>query len=169
MKNFEDILYVCDVKRKKFGNSSVPVLPYTGYEKCLDYIRNHHLSCKADEQRFITHYRKVLSKEISERQKEFDKHYNAVELGVKALMNTQNYEIVRFEHINAFVDQADVEIKVNDICSKTFFGNFVIGEVKLKQSNAIVREVWALKIPVSMICSLEEMHMSCSNRCGYIY
>ncbi len=127
------------------------------------------ITCKADEQRFITHYRKVLSKELASRQKEFDNHYNDVELGVRALMNSGEYEVVRFEHINAFVDQADAEIKVNEICNKTFFGKFVIDEVKLKQSNAIVREVWALKIPVSMICSLEEMYMSCSNRCGYIY
>ena len=56
VKNFEDILYVCDVKRKKH-NSSVAVLPNTGYEKCLKYIREHHLTCQADEGRFIRHYR----------------------------------------------------------------------------------------------------------------
>ena len=74
IRNFEQILYINNVKRKSLGTSSVKVLPYTGYEKCLNYIREHHLTCKADEQRFITHYRKVLANELAERQKDFDKH-----------------------------------------------------------------------------------------------
>ncbi|MBR2558406.1 MAG: hypothetical protein IKE95_08595, partial [Methanobrevibacter sp.] len=46
VNNFENILYVCEVKRKKH-NSSVAVLPNTGYNKCLKFIREHHLTCKA--------------------------------------------------------------------------------------------------------------------------
>ena len=168
VKNFEDILYVCDVKRKKF-NSNVPVLPNTGYTKCLDYIRNHHLTCKADEQRFITHYRKVLVNELSDRQTEYDKHYRNVEVEVKSLMDADDYEFVRFEHLNAYVNQEDVEMKVNDICNRTFFGEFLINDVKIQQSNAVIREIWGLKIPRSMKFSLEDYYMACSNHCGYIY
>lgn len=55
VKNFKQILYVNDVKRKTFGFSFVKVLPYTGYECCLSFIREHRLTKRADEQRFITH------------------------------------------------------------------------------------------------------------------
>ena len=61
IKNFEQILGICDVKRKRHGSSTVRVLPSTPSNRCLEYIREHHLSCKADPQRFINHYRKVLS------------------------------------------------------------------------------------------------------------
>ena len=84
-------------------------------------------------------------------------------------MNNDDYEVVKFEHLNAYVDYEDVELKVNQICNKTFFGDFVIGQVKIKQSNAVVREIWAVKIPVSMKLKLEDYYMVCSNRCGYIY
>lgn len=154
---------------KNFGNSSVPVLPYTGYIKCLDYIKNHHLSCKADEQRFITHYRKVLVNELSDRQTEYDKHYREVDAEVRSLLNADDYEVVRFEHLNAFVDYDDVKVKVDKIRRNTFFGGFLIGEVKIKQSNSVVKEIWALKIPVAMKFGLEDYYMACSNRCGYIY
>ena len=169
VKNFEQILYVCDVKRKSLGTSSVKVLPYTGYEKCLNYIREHHLTCKADEQRFITHYRKVLKKELSKRQEDFDKHYFKVKSEVESLMNSENYEIVRFEHLDVFVTQSDVEMKVNDICNKTFLGDFVVGEVKIKEISSGYKEIWALKIPVAMKFKLKDYYMACAERCGYIY
>ncbi|WP_407424900.1 hypothetical protein [Methanobrevibacter sp.] len=102
VKNFEQILYIDDVKRKSFGTSSVKVLLYTGYERCLPFIREHHLTTRADEQRFITHYRKVLSEELAKRQKELDQHYANVESDVKMLLDAEEeYQIVRFEHIDA--------------------------------------------------------------------
>ena len=66
VKNFEQILHICDVKRRKH-NSSVAVLPNTGYSKCLKYIRDHALSTPDDEKRFIDHYNSVLAKEIAAR------------------------------------------------------------------------------------------------------
>lgn len=168
VKNFEEILFINDVKRKKF-NSDVAVLPNTGYEKCLDYIRNHHLTTKADEGRFIRHYRKVLSEELAQRQKEYNQHYLTVESEVKSLIHADEWEVVRFEHSNAFVDKFDVEMKVTDICEKTFLGMFLMGDVKIKQSNAVFREIWALKIPVSMKFELERYYKACAEKCGYIY
>lgn len=171
VENFEDILYVCDVKRKSLGNSSVKVLPYTGYKKCLPYIREHHLTSKADEQVFVDYYRKVLSEELGKRQKDYDKHYSEVASEVKTLMNTDEYEIVRFEHIDVFVDYQDVEMKVNEICNKTFLGNFVIGDVKIKlnSSGNAFTEIWALKIPVAMRASLNRYYDAAAQKCGYIY
>ena len=171
VKNFEDILFVCDVKRKKFGNSSVPVLSYTGYTKCLDYIRNHHLSTRADEQRFINHYKKVLESEMSKRQSDYDNHYFEIESKVKSIMNDCEYEVVRFEHIDVFVDYEDVEKKVKEICNTTFLGDFVVGEVKIKlnSSGNSFTEVWALKVPVSMKFSLKQYYTACAEKCGYIY
>ena len=169
VKNFEEILHINGVKRKSHGNSSVKVLPYTGYTKCLDYIREHHLTTKNDEQRFITHYRKVLSKEIAKRQEDYDKHYFKVKEEVDILKNSGDYEIVRFEYINVFVNYESVKNKVNDIRNKTFLGDFVINEVKIKQTNPkTFKEIWALKIPVSMKFRLDELYISCSERCGYI-
>ena len=136
VNQFESILRICEIKRKSHGNSSVRVLPYTGYTKCLDYIREHHLTTKNDEQRFITHYKKVLSKEIAKRQEEYDKHYFKVKEEVDILKNSGDYEVVKFEHINVFVDNyEDVQMKVNEICNRTFLGDFVINEVKIKQTN----------------------------------
>ena len=169
IKNFEEILYVNDVKRKSLGNSSVKVLPYTGYEKCLAYIRNHHLTTKADEQRFITHYRKVLKKELSKRQVDFDKHYFKVKSEVESLMSSGDYVIVRYEYLDVFVGYEDVEIKVNEICNKTFLGDFVVGEVKIKEISSGYKEIWALKIPVAMRFKLEDYYMACAEKCGYIY
>lgn len=172
VKNFEQILYVCNVKRKALGSSSVKVLPYTAYEQCLPFIRDHHLTSRADEQRFINHYKQVLSNELTERQKEFDANYREIELEVKCLINTEDeYEIVRFEHIDVFVTQSDVERKVNDIFNTTFLGDFVIGEVKIKlnTSGNSYTEIWALKIPVSMISSLKRYYEACTERCGYLY
>ena len=170
ISQFESILKICEVKRKSHGNSSVKVLPYTGYTKCLDYIREHHLTTKNDVQRFITHYRKVLSKEIAQRQEDYDKHYFEIKEEVDTLKNSGDYEIVRFKHINVFVDDYhDVQMKVNDIRNKTFLGDFVINEVKIKQTNPkTFKEIWALKIPVSMKFRLDELYMACSERCGYI-
>ena len=74
-----------------------------------------------------------------------------------------------FEHLNAFIGYDDVKVKVDKICRNTFFGGFLIGEVKIKQSNSFVKEIWALRIPSSMKFRLEDYYMSCSNRCGYIY
>lgn len=169
--SFESILKICGVKRKKFGNSSVRVLPNTGYTKCLDYIRNHHLSTRADEQRFINHYKKVLESEISKRQSDYDNHYFEIESEVKSMMNDCEYEVVRFEHIDVFVDHEDVEKKVNDICNRTFLGDFVVGEVKIKlnSSGNSFTEVWALKVPVTMKFSLKQYYNACAERCGYIY
>ncbi len=172
IKNFEQILYVCNVKRKALGSSSVKVLPYTAYEQCLPFIKDHHLTSKADEQRFINHYRKVLQKELAERQKDFDANYREVESEVKYLMNAEDeYEIVRFEHIDVFVTQSDVEMKVNDICNTTFLGDFVVGDVKIKlnTSGNSYTEIWALKIPVSMRSSLKRYYEACAERCGYLY
>ena len=116
VKNFEEILYVCDVKRKKH-NSSVKVLPYTGYEQCMEYIRSHSLTSKADEKRFIRHYKKVLSKEISKRQSEWDKKYFEMEKQVKAMMKTDEFEIVRYTYFDVFMNRGEVETKVNDLCA----------------------------------------------------
>ena len=170
VENFEDILYVCDVKRKKF-NSDVAVLPNTGYLKCLKLIRENHLTTKADEQRFINHYKKVLAKELSDRQAEYDKHYSEVESEVKSMINSCDYEVVRFEHIDVLVDYEDVEMKVNEICNNTFLGDFVIGDVKIKLSTSgnAFTEIWALKIPVAMKYSLKRYYEACAERCGYIY
>ncbi|WP_405309927.1 hypothetical protein [Methanobrevibacter sp.] len=171
VNSFESILKICDVKRKKFGNSTVAVLPNTGYTKCLDYIRNHHLSTRADEQRFINHYKKVLESELSKRQSDYDNHYFELESRVKSMMDNCEYEIVRFEHIDVFVDYEDVENKVNDICNTTFLGDFVVGEVKIKlnSSGNSFTEVWALKIPVTIKFSLKQYYRACAERCGYIY
>ncbi len=170
ISQFESILKICEVKRKSHGNSSVRVLPYTGYTKCLDYIREHHLTTKNDEQRFITHYKKILSKEIAKRQEDYDKHYFKVKEEVDILKNSGDYEIVRFEYINVFVNYESVKNKVNDIRNKTFLGDFVINEVKIKQTNPqSFKEIWALKIPVSMKLRLDELYFACSERSGYIY
>lgn len=171
VKSFESILKICDVKRKSHGNSSVKVLPYTGYTKCLDYIRNHHLSTRADEQRFINHYKKVLKSELSKRQSDYDNHYFEVKLKVKSMMDNCEYEVVRFEYIDVFVDYEDVEKKVNDICNTTLLGDFVVGDVKIKQTSSgnSFTEIWALKVPVSMKFSLKQYYKACAEKCGYIY
>lgn len=169
IKNFENILYVCDVKRKKH-NSSVAVLPYDGYLKCLNYIADHHLTTLADEQRFINHYKKVLASEISQRQVEYDKRYLEVKSKVKSMMSSGNYEVVRYEHIDVFVDYEEVEMKVKAICN-TFLGDFQIGEVKIKENSSgnSFTEIWALRIPVGMKFSLKRYYMACARKCGYIY
>ena len=171
VKNFEEILHINGVKRKSHGNSSVKVLPYTGYTKCLDYIRNHHLSTRADEQRFINHYKKVLKSEISKRQSDYDNHYFEIKSKVNSMMDNCEYEVVRFEHIDVFVDYEDVEMKVNNIYNTTFLGDFVVGEVKIKlnSSGNSFTEVWALKVPVDMKFSLKQYYTACAERCGYIY
>lgn len=167
---FENILKICEVKRKSHGSSNVKVLPYTGYTKCLDYIREHHLTTKNDEQRFITHYKKVLSKEIAKRQEEYDKHYFKIKEEVDILKNSGDYEIVRFKHINVFVNYESVKNKVNDICNKTFLGDFLINDVKIEQTNPqSFKEIWALKVPKSMKFQLDELYMACTERSGYIY
>ena len=81
------------------------------------------------------------------------------------------YEVVRFEHIDVFVDYKDVEQKVNDIRDNTFLGDFVVGEVKIKlnSSGNSFTEVWALKIPVTIKFSLKQYYKACAERCGYIY
>ena len=171
VKNFEEILHINGVKRKSHGNSSVKVLPYTGYTKCLDYIRNHHLSTRADEQRFINHYKKVLKSELSNRQSDYDNHYFEVKSRVKSMIDSCEFEVVMFEHIDVFVDYEDVEKKINDICNTTFLGDFVVGEVKINQNSSrnSFTEIWALKIPVNMKFTLKEYYKACAERCGYIY
>ena len=171
VKNFEEILSICNVKRKSHGSSSVKVLPFTGYSNCLGYIRDHHLSTRADEQRFINHYKKVLKNELSKRQSDYDNHYFEIESKVKSMMIGCEYEVVRFEHIDVFVDYEDVEKKVNNICNRTFFGDLVLGEVKIKlnTSGNSFTEVLALKVPVTMKFSLKQYYSACAEKCGYIY
>ncbi len=172
VKNFEQILYVNDVKRKALGTSSVKVLPFTGFERCIPFIRNHHLCSKADEQRFVTHYKKVLSEELADRQREFDAHYDEIESEVRYLMNAEEeWEIVRFEHIDALIPQSDIEMKVNKMCNTTFFADFLVGEVKIKQnpSGNAFTEIWALKIPISMRGSLKRYYEAAAQSCGYLY
>ena len=107
--------------------------------------------------------------ELSDRQTGYDKEYRKVEAEVKSLMNTNEWEVVRFKHIDVFVSVEDVETKVNEICAKTFLKNFLVN-VKVKQTNpSTITEIWALKIPVSMKYNLEEVYMACAQRCGYIY
>ena len=146
-------------------------MPYTGYQKCLPYIREHHLTSKADEERFINHYRKVLSEELGKRQKDYDKNYSKVASEVRSMMNSCEYEVVRFEHIDVLVDYKDVEMKVNEICNTTFLGDFVIGDVKIKlnPSGNAFTEIWALKIPVAIKYSLNRYYEACAEKCGYIY
>ena len=165
--NFEEILYVCEVKRKKH-DSSVAVLPYTGYRKCLQYIQNHHLTTEADEQRFIEHYNKVLNEELAKRQLEYDKRYYTIESKVKSLMNITEFEIVRFEHLNVFVSEEDVQVRVKEISENTFFGDFLVGEIKIKRSTSAFKEIWGLRVPVSMKYSLDEYYKICAQKCGYI-
>ena len=168
VKNFEEILYVCDVKRKKH-NSSVSVLPFTGFEQCMEYIRSHSLTSKADEKRFIRHYKKVLSKEISKRQSEWDQKYFEVEKQVKAMMKTDDFEIIRYTHFDVFMTRGEVETKVNDLCANTFLGDLLVGQVKIKEeTNQSFTEIWGLKVPLSMKYSLKEYYEVSANRCGYI-
>lgn len=171
ISQFESILKICEVKRKSHGSSNVKVLPFTPSNRCLEYIRSHHLTCKADEQRFITHYKKVLSKEIAKRQEDYDKHYFKVKEEVDVLKNSGDYEVVKFEHINVFVDYKEVEMKVNSICNRTFLRDFVVGDVKIKlnSSGNAFTEIWALKVPVAMRGSLNRYYEACAERCGYIY
>lgn len=84
-------------------------------------------------------------------------------------MDADEWEIVRFEHLNAFVDYESVEQKVKQIKENTFFGNFLIGEVKIKQSNSVVREIWAVKVPIAMKFGLEDYYRAAAQKCGYIY
>lgn len=88
---------------------------------------------------------------------------------VESLMVSGNYEIVRFEHLDVFVGYRDVEMKVNEICNKTFLGDFVVGEVKIKEISSGYKEIWGLKVPVAMKFKLEDYYMACAERCGFIY
>lgn len=172
VKNFENILYVCDVKRKAIGNSTVKVLPYDGIKRCMPFIRDHHLCSRADEQRFADHYKKVLSEELAERQKEFDSNYREIELEVEYLMDAEDdWEIVRFEHMDVLVNYEDVEMKVNAMCNTTFLSDLIVGEVKIKENTSgnAFTEIWALKIPFAMKFKLKEYYTACAERCGYLY
>lgn len=86
-------------------------------------------------------------------------------------MNNCEYEVVKFEHIDVFVDYEDVEMKVNAICNRTFLGDFVIGEVKIQKNRSgnSFTEIWALKVPVTMKFELEKYYKASAERCGYIY
>ena len=115
---------------------------------------------------------KVLSQKLAERQGEFDNHNDEFESEVKYLMDTEDeWEIVRFEHIDALVPLSDIEMKVNKMCNITFFGDFVVGEVKIKQnpSGNAFTEIWALKIPISMRGSLKRYYEAAAQTCGYLY
>lgn len=172
VKNFEQILHICDVKRKKH-NSSVAVLPYNGYTKCLKYIRDHPLtSIPEDEDRFIEHYNSVLAKEIAQRQEEYDKRYFKVKAEVESLMNNgEQTVVVPFKHLDVLVDSDYVNQKVNQIYNNTFFGDLAIKQPKIKQNSSgnSYTTIWALRIPISMKWYLKEQYRCCSERCGYIY
>lgn len=86
-------------------------------------------------------------------------------------MNSDQWEIVRFEHIDALVDYDEVKEKVDKICSNTFFGDFVIDEPKiiLNSSGNSFTEVYALKIPVAMKFKIKDYYMACAGGCSYIY
>lgn len=63
----------------------------------------------------------------------------------------------------------DVEEKVNDLCANTFLGDFLVGQVKVKEETSqSYTEIWALKIPVSIKYSLKKYYELCANKCGYI-
>lgn len=169
VKNFESILKICGVKRKAHGNSSVKVLPYHGYEKCYQYLEDHHLVTRADKKRFVEHYKTVLASELSQRQADYDRHYYDLESKIKAMMETDEFEIVRFTYFDVFMAKEDVEAKVNDLCAHTFLGDFLVGQVKVKEETSqSFTEIWALKIPVSMKYSLKQYYGACANKCGYI-
>ena len=105
-------------------------------------------------------------------QREFDAHYDEVESEVRYLMNTEEkWEIVRFQHIDALVPLSDIELKVNKMCNTTFFSDFLVGEVKIKQnpSGNAFTEIWALKIPISMRGSLKRYYEAAAQTCGYLY
>ncbi|WP_406537006.1 hypothetical protein [Methanobrevibacter sp.] len=168
--NFFDIITACGVKKKKF-NSSVAVLEPFGYKKCLPLIRDHHLTTKEDEQRFIAYYEKVMTDQINQRQEEYDQRYFKVKAEAESLMNSgDDYEIVKFEHLDVLVDSDYVNQKVDQIYNNTFFGNLTIKEpkVKVNSSGNSYTEIWALKIPTSMRLSLKMYYRCCSERCGYI-
>ena len=46
------------------------------------------MTTKADEQRFVAYYHKMVDEQIAQRQIEYDNHYIDVESEVKNLMNT---------------------------------------------------------------------------------
>ena len=170
LKDFEQILYVCDVKRKKH-NSSVAVLPYNGYTKCLKYIRDHPLTTTEDENLFINQYNSVLRKEIAARQDEYDQRYFKVKAEAEFLMNAgEQTVVVPFNHLDVLVDSDYVNQKVDQIYNNTFFGNLAIKEPKIRQNSSgnSYTTIWALKIPVSMRLHLKEYYKSCSERVGYI-
>ena len=168
-KNFESILKICGVKRKAHGNSSVKVLPYHGYENCYQYLDDHNLVSRADKKRFVQHYKKVLADELSQRQMDYDRHYYALESKIKAMMETDPFEIVRFTYFDVFMDNEEVDAKVNHLCTHTFLGDFLIGEVKIKkETSQSFTEIWALKIPIGMKFGLKKYYEACANKCGYI-
>ena len=86
-------------------------------------------------------------------------------------MNSDQWEIVRFEHIDALVDYEEVKEKVDKICNRTFFGHFVINEPKilLNSSGNSFTEVYALRIPVAMKLNLKKYYTVSAEHCGYIY
>ena len=168
--NFWDIVTACGVKKKKF-NSSVAVLEPYGYKKCLPLIRDHHLTTKEDEQRFIAYYEKVMTDQINQRQEEYDQRYFKVKAEAESLMNSgDDYEIVKFEHLDVLITSEQVNQKVDQIYNNTFFGDlaFKKPKIRLNSSGNSYTIIWALKIPTSMRLHLKEYYKSCSERCGYI-
>ena len=139
VKNLEQILHICDVKRKKH-NSSVTVLPYNGYTKCLKYIRDHPLtSIPEDEDRFIKEYNRVLEKEIAARQDEYDQRYFEVKAEVESLMSAGDQTVVvPFKHLDVLVDSDYVNQKVDQIYNNTFFGTLAIKEPKVKINSSAI-------------------------------
>ncbi len=86
------------------------------------------------------------------------------------MKNGENYEIVKFEHLDVLTTSEQVNQKVNKIYNNAFFGNLAIKEPKIRQNSFgnSYTTIWMLKIPVSMRMHLKEYFKSCSERCGYI-
>ena len=87
-------------------------------------------------------------------------------------MDTEDeWEIVRFEYLDALVHLSDIEMKVNKMFNTTFIGDFLVGEVKIRQNpsgNAFAK-IWDLKILISMRGSLKRYYEASAQTCGYLY
>ena len=83
-------------------------------------------------------------------------------------MNCSEFEIVRFEHLNVFMNKSEVEVRAKKIYDNTFIGKFAVSEAKVRRINSGYKEIWALRIPVSMKYSLKEYYKLSAQKCGYI-
>ncbi len=97
--------------------------------------------------------------------------FEKIKAEVESLMSAgDNFEIVKFEHLDVLVGQDYVNQKVDQIYNNTFFGNLAVKKPKIRQNSSgnSYTTIWALKIPTSMRLHLKEYYRSCSERCGYI-